>query len=88
RRPRCHARLRDLPGGPEPGQPTAVVSGGDDVVCLFGAGDPAVHEAQRRQLVESLGVPNRHVEFQAVDQLPRTPGGKVDYRGLVAAART
>jgi acyl-coenzyme A synthetase/AMP-(fatty) acid ligase len=71
-----------------PGQPVAVVCGTDDVVCLFGAGDPAVHEAQRRQLVDSLGVPNRHVEFRAVDQLPHTPGGKVDYRRLVAAAET
>jgi acyl-coenzyme A synthetase/AMP-(fatty) acid ligase len=71
-----------------PGQPTAVVSGGDDVVCLFGAGDPAVHEAQRQALVELLGVPNRHVEFRAVAQLPRTSGGKVDYRRLVAAAQT
>jgi acyl-CoA synthetase (AMP-forming)/AMP-acid ligase II len=71
-----------------PGQPAAVVCGDGDVVCLFGAGDPAVHEAQRRQLVESLGVPNRHVEFRAVDQLPRMPGGKVDYRRLVAAAQT
>jgi acyl-coenzyme A synthetase/AMP-(fatty) acid ligase len=70
------------------GHPAAVVSGGDDVVCLFGAGDPAVHEAQRRQLVVSLGVPNRYVQFRAVDQLPHTPGGKVDYRRLVAAAQT
>jgi acyl-coenzyme A synthetase/AMP-(fatty) acid ligase len=70
-----------------PGHPTAVVCGGDDVVCLFGAGDPAVHEAQRQALVESLGVPNRQVEFRTVDQLPRTPGGKVDYPRLVAAAR-
>ncbi|MFL6126423.1 AMP-binding protein [Actinophytocola sp.] len=71
-----------------PGQPAAVVSGADDVVCLFGAGDPAVHEAQRRQLVDSLGVPNRHVEFRAVERLPLTSGGKVDYRRLVAAAAT
>lgn len=71
-----------------PGQPVAVVCGTDDVVCLFGAGDPVVHEAQRRQVVESLGVPNRHVEFRAVDQLPHLPGGKVDYRRLSAAAAT
>jgi acyl-CoA synthetase (AMP-forming)/AMP-acid ligase II len=65
-----------------PGHPTAVVSDDDDVVRLVGAGDPAVHQAQCRQLAESLGVPGRHVVFQPVDHLPRTPGGKVDYQAL------
>ena len=65
-----------------PGHPAAVVCGTDDVVHLVGAGDAAVHEQQRRQLVESLGVPSRHVVFRPVDHLPRTPGGKVDYRAL------
>jgi acyl-CoA synthetase (AMP-forming)/AMP-acid ligase II len=65
-----------------PGHPTAVVCGTDDVVHLFGAGDAAVHEQQRRQLVESLGVPGRHVVVRQLDDLPRTPGGKVDYRTL------
>jgi acyl-CoA synthetase (AMP-forming)/AMP-acid ligase II len=70
----------------QPGQPMAVVCGTDDVVHLVGAGDPAVHEGQRRQLAESLGVPGRHVVFQAVDAIPRTPGGKVDYRRLAEIA--
>jgi acyl-CoA synthetase (AMP-forming)/AMP-acid ligase II len=65
-----------------PGHPTAVICGTDDVVHLVGAGDAAVHEQQRQQLVESLGVPSRHVVFRPVDRLPRTPGGKVDYRTL------
>jgi acyl-CoA synthetase (AMP-forming)/AMP-acid ligase II len=65
-----------------PDHPTAVVCGTDDVVHLFGAGDADVHEQQRRQLVESLGVPSRHVVVRHVDQLPRTQGGKVDYRTL------
>jgi acyl-CoA synthetase (AMP-forming)/AMP-acid ligase II len=64
------------------GHPTAVICGTDDVVHLVGAGDAAVHEQQRQQLVESLGVPSRHVVFRPVDSLPRTPGGKVDYRTL------
>jgi acyl-CoA synthetase (AMP-forming)/AMP-acid ligase II len=64
------------------GHPAAVIRGPDDVVVLVGAGDPAVHEQQRRQLAESLGVPSRHVAFRQVDRLPRTPGGKVDYRAL------
>ena len=66
----------------QPGHPTAVICGTDDVVHLVGAGDAAVHEQQRQQLVESLGVPSRHVVFRPVDHLPRTPGGKVDYRAL------
>ncbi len=65
-----------------PGHPAAVICDADDVVHLVGEGDPAVHEQQRRQLVESLGVPSRHVVFLHVDHLPRTPGGKVDYRRL------
>jgi len=65
-----------------PGHPAAVICGTDDVMHLVGAGDTAVHEQQRRQLVESLGVPSRHVVFRHVDHLPRTPGGKVDYRAL------
>ena len=65
-----------------PGHPTAVICGTDDVVHLVGAGDVAVHEQQRRQLVESLGVPSRHVIFRHVDRLPQTPGGKVDYQTL------
>jgi acyl-CoA synthetase (AMP-forming)/AMP-acid ligase II len=65
-----------------PGHPAAVISGADDVVHLVGAGDAAVHEQQRRQLVELLGVPSRHVVFRHVRRLPRTPGGKVDYPAL------
>jgi acyl-CoA synthetase (AMP-forming)/AMP-acid ligase II len=65
-----------------PGHPAAVTCGADDVVHLVGAGDADVHEQQRRQLVESLGVPSRHVVFRHVDRLPRTPGGKVDYQAL------
>ena len=65
-----------------PGHPAAVICGTDDVVHLVGAGDPAVHEEQRRQLVESLGVPSRHVIFRHVDRLPQTPGGKVNYQAL------
>jgi acyl-CoA synthetase (AMP-forming)/AMP-acid ligase II len=65
-----------------PGHPAAVICGTNDVVHLVGAGDAAVHEQQRRQLVESLGVPSRHVVFRHVDRLPRTHGGKVDYRTL------
>lgn len=68
-----------------PGHPAAVICGtGDEVVYLVGAGDPAVHEQQRRQLAESLGVPGRHVVVRRVGCLPRTPGGKVDYRRLAA----
>jgi acyl-CoA synthetase (AMP-forming)/AMP-acid ligase II len=62
--------------------PAAVVCGTDDVVHLVGAGEVAVHEQQRRQLVESLGVPSRHVVFRHVSCLPRTPGGKIDYQTL------
>ena len=69
-----------------PGHPAAVICGADDVVHLVGAGDAAVHEQQRRQLVESLGVPGRYVVFRHVDRLPRTPGGKVDYQALAAVA--
>ncbi|HEY6791716.1 MAG TPA: AMP-binding protein [Trebonia sp.] len=65
-----------------PGHPSAVISGPDDVVYLVGAGDTAVHEQQRLQLVESLGVPSRHVVFRHVGRLPRTPGGKVNYQAL------
>lgn len=64
-----------------PEHPTAVIAD-DDVVYLVGAGDAAVHEQQRRQLADSLGVPSRHVVLRQVDRLPRTPGGKVDYRAL------
>jgi acyl-CoA synthetase (AMP-forming)/AMP-acid ligase II len=60
----------------------------DDVVYLFGAGDPDVHELQRRRLAEALGVPSRHVAVRHVDRLPQTPGGKVDYRALMAAVDT
>ncbi len=67
-----------------PGHPAAVICGTDDVVHLVGAGDPAVHEQQRRQLADSLGVPSRHVIFRHVGRLPRTPGGKVDYQSLAA----
>jgi acyl-CoA synthetase (AMP-forming)/AMP-acid ligase II len=65
-----------------PGHPAAVICGTDDVVHLVGAGDADVHEQQRRQLVESLGIPSRHVVFLPVDRLPLTPGGKVDYLTL------
>jgi len=68
----------------QPDHPAAVISVGDDVVYLFGAGDETVHEQQRRQLVETLGVPSRHVILRHVDRLPRTPGGKVDYQALTA----
>ncbi|HET9143122.1 AMP-binding protein [Actinophytocola sp.] len=71
-----------------PGQPAAVICGDDDVVYLVGAGDPAVHEEQRRQLAETLGVPSRHVVFRSVDRLPQTPGGKVDYRTLATVMET
>jgi len=67
-----------------PGHPSAVICGTDDVVHLVGAGDPAVHEQQRRELAGSLGVPGRHVIFWPVGQLPCTPGGKVDYQALAA----
>jgi acyl-CoA synthetase (AMP-forming)/AMP-acid ligase II len=65
-----------------PGHPAAVICGTDDVVHLVGAGDAAVHEQQRQQLAESLGVPSRHVVFRPVGRLPQTPGGKVDYQAL------
>jgi acyl-CoA synthetase (AMP-forming)/AMP-acid ligase II len=65
-----------------PGHPAAVICGADDVVHLVGSGDADVHEQQRRQLVESLGVPSRHVVFRLVDNLPRTSGGKVNYQAL------
>jgi hypothetical protein len=65
-----------------PGHPAAVICGTDDVVHLVGAGDAAVHEQQRRQLAEWLGVPGRHVVFRPVGRLPLTPGGKVDYQKL------
>lgn len=68
--------------------PTAVVCGEEDVVYLFGAGDETVHERQRRQVAEALGVPSRHVVLRHVDHLPRTAGGKVDYRALSAAVDT
>ncbi|QQQ79497.1 AMP-binding protein [Saccharothrix sp. 6-C] len=68
--------------------PSAVVRGDDDVVYLFGAGDPDVHEQQRRRVAELLGVPSRHVAVRHVDRLPQTPGGKVDYRALAAAVDT
>jgi acyl-CoA synthetase (AMP-forming)/AMP-acid ligase II len=71
-----------------PGHPAAVVCGIDDVVHLVGAGDAAVHEQQRRELVESLGVPSRHVVFRPVSCLPRTPSGKVDYRTLATVIET
>src|SRR5262249_5458738 len=69
-----------------PGQPSAVVAGTDDVVYLVGAGDPGVHEAQRRQLAESLGVPSRAVIFRPVPRLPQTASGKIDYRKLASVA--
>src|SRR3984957_8160057 len=65
-----------------PGHPAAVICGTDDVVHLAGAGDPAVHEQQRRELADSLGVPSRHVVFRHLDHLPLTLGGKVDYQRL------
>jgi acyl-CoA synthetase (AMP-forming)/AMP-acid ligase II len=65
-----------------PDHPAAVICSADDVVHLVGAGDAAVHEQQRRDLVESLGIPSRHVVFRPVDHLPRTSGGKVDYQAL------
>ncbi len=65
-----------------PGHPAAVICSPDDVVYLVGAGDAAVHEQQRRQLVELLGVPSRHVVFWPVVRLPQTSGGKVDYQRL------
>jgi acyl-CoA synthetase (AMP-forming)/AMP-acid ligase II len=71
-----------------PGHPAAVVCGTDDVVHLVGAGDAAVHEQQRRELVDSLGVPSRHVVFRHVGRLPRTPGGKVDYQALATVTDT
>jgi acyl-CoA synthetase (AMP-forming)/AMP-acid ligase II len=67
-----------------PGHPAAVTCGADEVVHLAGAGDAAVHEQQRKELVEALGVPSRHVVFRQVDRIPRTPGGKVDYQALAA----
>jgi acyl-coenzyme A synthetase/AMP-(fatty) acid ligase len=69
-----------------PGHPAAVICGIDEVVHLVGAGAAAVHEQQRRELVESLGVPSRQVVFRHVDRLPRTPGGKIDYSVLAAIA--
>ena len=68
-----------------PGHPIAIVCGADEVMHLVGEGDRHVHEQQRRQLVESLGVPSRQVVFRPVRSLPRTAGGKVDYRTLAAA---
>ncbi len=65
-----------------PGHPAAVICGAGEVVHLVGAGEVAVHEQQRRELVELLGVPSRHVVFRHVDRLPLTAGGKVDYRRL------
>ncbi|HEU5333991.1 MAG TPA: AMP-binding protein [Actinocrinis sp.] len=65
-----------------PGHPVAVICSSDDVVHLVGAGDAAVHEEQRRHLVEALGVPSRHIVLRHVGSLPRTPGGKVDYKTL------
>lgn len=65
-----------------PGHPIAVVCDGGEVLHLVGAGDPAVHEQQRRQLIEALGVPGRHVVFRRAGSLPRTAGGKVDYQRL------
>ncbi|HEU5333257.1 MAG TPA: AMP-binding protein [Actinocrinis sp.] len=68
-----------------PGHPAAVVCDGGDVLYLVGAGDPAVHEQQRRQLAETLGVPGRHVVFRQVRSLPRTAGGKLDYQRMARA---
>jgi acyl-CoA synthetase (AMP-forming)/AMP-acid ligase II len=81
------ASLDDLERAVErPGHPAAVVSAADDAVHLVGAGDAAVHEQQCRELAELLGIPRRHVRYRAVGHLPRTPGGKVDYPALAAAA--
>jgi acyl-CoA synthetase (AMP-forming)/AMP-acid ligase II len=66
------------------GHPAAVTCGSDEVVHLVGAGDPAVHQQQCQELAEALGVPSRHVVFRHVGHIPRTPGGKVDYRALAA----
>jgi acyl-coenzyme A synthetase/AMP-(fatty) acid ligase len=54
------------------------------VLYLVGSGDPEVHEQQRRQLAEALGVPGRHVVVRQVERLPQTAGGKIDYRALTA----
>jgi acyl-CoA synthetase (AMP-forming)/AMP-acid ligase II len=78
--------LDDLEGMVErPGHHVAVVCDIDEVLYLFGAGDPDVHEQQRRQVADSLGVPGRHVVFRQVGSLPRTAGGKVDYQRLATA---
>jgi acyl-coenzyme A synthetase/AMP-(fatty) acid ligase len=71
-----------------PGHPSAVLCGADDVVYLVGEGDPDVHEQQRRQLADSLGLPSRYLVFRHVDHLPQTPGGKIDYRTLATVVAT
>jgi acyl-CoA synthetase (AMP-forming)/AMP-acid ligase II len=71
-----------------PGHPSAVLCGADDVVYLVGAGDADVHEQQRRQLADSLGLPSRYLVFRHVDQLPQTSGGKIDYRALATVVGT
>jgi acyl-CoA synthetase (AMP-forming)/AMP-acid ligase II len=65
-----------------PNSPVAVVSAHDDVIGLVGSGDPDVLEEQRRNLLDLLGVPNRHVRSVWMPDIPRTENEKVDYATL------
>lgn len=64
--------------------PTAVIDRGDKVRCYFEDHNRHHTETMHRVLSSKLNVPGDLLEFHSIQQLPRTPNGKLDYQQLEA----
>lgn len=64
--------------------PTAVIEGDDKVRCFYEHHNHLHVNEMLRVLSEKLEVPADMLEFHAIQQLPRTPNGKLDYQKLEA----
>jgi acyl-coenzyme A synthetase/AMP-(fatty) acid ligase len=64
--------------------PTAVVERNETIRCFYELSNHHHALEMRKELSERLGLQSDFLDFQAVEKLPRTPNGKLDYQKLAA----
>lgn len=64
--------------------PTAVVERDEKLQCFFEHANHHHADTMQKMLSERLGVPADLLQFHAIEELPRTSNGKLDYQKLEA----
>ena len=70
-----------------PNGPTAVVGTDEVIVAFCEYGDEGSLQRLRMDLARELSLHYQAIQFRRVEELPRTPSGKVDYPALEVLAR-